>query len=421
MGLMCFVYTFNHFIRDNVFVLMLTISQLKNTYNAEQIALVLLTRLFFDTATKADVDDLIADSKINWTLLYKITRAHGVRPFIYYIIKQHNIKVPNVFEDRLQRQYDKSRRLNLQMGIATSKLIADLKAKSIMIIPYKGPVLAHNYYPDIALRESTDLDFLVDAKDVAEIEKYFIEKKYTPKTTVTNPYLKYYKKHFKDIVYRTPSEHESFSVEMHWRLMEKFSGNYPQYDFFIPNLEEYNMGGLKLYKLSPTYDMLAVVSNHFVKDMGIKFKYLVDVAAIINKEKHLINEALVFETATKYGFKKRLNIGLALTESLLGISLDKVEETTDHLKYLNVPLAFPIQLPRLYINEPGFIKRSLQLQDSNTNKLKFISKSIKYMFLPTYEDINQLKHPTGNASLLAITRPFRIIYRSIKNKKHRKL
>ena len=106
---------------------MLTIRQLKDTYNVEQIILVLLARVFFNTATKADVDDFIADNKINWTLLYKITRAHGVRPLIYYIIKHNTIKVPQVFEGRLQKQYNKSRRLNLQMGIAASKLIADLK------------------------------------------------------------------------------------------------------------------------------------------------------------------------------------------------------------------------------------------------------------------------------------------------------
>ena len=134
---------------------MLTIRQLKDTYNAEQIILVLLTRVFFNTATKADVDDFIANNKINWTLLYKITRAHGVRPLVYYIVKHFTVNVPSAFESRLQKQHNKSRRLNLQMGIAASKLIADLQEKDITIIPYKGPVLAHSYYPDIALREKT--------------------------------------------------------------------------------------------------------------------------------------------------------------------------------------------------------------------------------------------------------------------------
>jgi hypothetical protein len=166
--------------------------------------------------------------------------------------------------------------------------------------------------------------------------------------------------------------------------------------------------------------MLAVVSNHFVKDMGIKFKYLVDIAILINKDRHQLNGQVIFETATKYGFKKRLDTGLALTESLLGISLNGATVTNQHLKYLNVPLAFPLLLPRLYINEPAFIKRSLQLQDSYGHRLAFILKSIKYMFLPTYEDINGLKSPTGNASLLAITRPFRIVYRAIKSKKDNK-
>ena len=64
---------------------MLTIRQLKDTYNAEQIILVLLTRIFFNTATKADVNDFIANNKIDWTLLYKITRKKWLIHITFYL------------------------------------------------------------------------------------------------------------------------------------------------------------------------------------------------------------------------------------------------------------------------------------------------------------------------------------------------
>ncbi|NNU33232.1 hypothetical protein HK413_01890 [Mucilaginibacter sp. S1162] len=269
----------------------------------------------------------------------------------------------------------------------------------------------------MALRESTDLDFLVAQNDVDEIESYFIGNNYLAKTTVPKAYLKYYKQHFKDIVYRTPCGRGAFSVEMHWRLMEKFSGDYPSYDFFLQHLKPNALGGLKVNKLSPTYDLIAVISNHFVKDMSIKFKYMVDVACLIHKEEVLIDKQLLEETAKRYGFNKRLQIGLALTENLLGIKMgNEPGAITDVTAFLPVPLAFPLHLPRLYINEPKFIKRSLQLQDNNWNKVKFICKIISYALLPTYEDINRQGTAPKHLLRLIITRPFRLFYGTIKRK-----
>ncbi|MDB5112221.1 MAG: hypothetical protein JWR67_3335 [Mucilaginibacter sp.] len=396
---------------------MLTIQQLKENYSKEQVLLVLLTRIYFATGRETDAADFIAANQINWIRLYRITQAHGLRSFIYYVIKQHVISVDPAFENRLKKSYAITRHQNLRMGITTAKLISDFKAKDIVIIPYKGAVFAHSYYPDIALRESADVDFLVAAEAVNEIENYFIEKDYTPKTTVPKRYHNYYKRFFKDIVYRTPDGENAFSIEMHWKLMEAFSGDYPGHEYFLPHLQPYSLGGLAASKLTPTYDLLAVVSNHFVKDMAIKFKYLVDIASLINKEDASIDKKVVFETASRYGFTKKLETGLALTTDLLGISMTgrPVSKITSG-RFLNVPLAFPVHLPRLYINEPEFIKCSLQLQDNNRRRFKFISNSVLYMFLPTYADINQLKLPAYTLPFLIIIRPLRLLYLSVRSK-----
>ena len=391
---------------------MLTLQQLKNTYSNERVILVLLARLHFNTVTLPEVNDFIANHTIDWALAHKLCKAHGVRPFIYYIIKQHNISTIPAFENRLQKNYNISRYKNLRLAITTSKLINDFKEKGIKIIPYKGTVFGHSYYPDIALRESSDIDFLIDINDVKAVEDYFISNNYSPKTTIPRGYLNYYKTFFKDIVYQTPGD-DAFSVEMHWRLMEHFSGSYPGYQFFIPHLENYTLGGLHANKLSPTYDMLVVISNHFVKDMSIKFKYLVDIACLIQKENSTIDKNVVFETAVKYGFMKKLEMGLALTESLLGVSLNGTPKAAIPDTYLQVPLALPLHLPRLYINEPEFIKRSLQLQDSDAGRFKFVLKCLKYAFLPTYEDINQLKLPAYCLPFIIVARPFRLAYQKL--------
>src|ERR1700748_468123 len=115
---------------------MLTIQQLKENYNNEQVELVLIVRLHFNTCTNAEVNNFIAENKINWALLLQITKAHGLRSFVYYVVKKHTISIPAAIEKRLQKNHDLARRKNMQMAIAISKLVSDFKQKSITLIPY---------------------------------------------------------------------------------------------------------------------------------------------------------------------------------------------------------------------------------------------------------------------------------------------
>src|SRR6202012_2059360 len=99
------------------------------------------------------------------------------------------------------------------------------KASGIDAFAYKGVLFADRYYGDIALRESSDIDLLIHIKDAEKAEKHFIVNCYHPKTTVPRGWMKYYKLFFKDIVYYRPNDMNG-SLEVHWRLVDRFSGNY---------------------------------------------------------------------------------------------------------------------------------------------------------------------------------------------------
>jgi hypothetical protein len=399
---------------------MLSLKELKAHYNNEQIVLVLLARTYFDELHKPDTIAFIADNTINWPYLMKITRAHGLRSFAYYVITHHQIVVDSVFLSKLKLHYEHTRMQNLRLAVQTSRLISAFKEKGITVIPYKGVLFAQNYYADIAIRESSDIDFLVEPRHVNQIENYFIDNGYTAKISVPKSFLSYYKRFFKDIVYVTPGPANKVSVEIHWRLMERFSGAYPQFDFLLPHLKPSLIGAVAVTRLSPTYDLLAVASNHFVKDMSVKFKYLVDMAALIHKEKESLDETVIFKTANEYGFRNKMEMGLSLLNDLLGVTLlHNPKRRYNASKYIKIPLAFPLHLPRLYINEPEFIKRSMHLQDTFWLKIKLAFKLLLYVFLPTFEDINQSKLPAYLLPLLIISRPFRLFKQAVKPKKAR--
>jgi hypothetical protein len=395
---------------------MLDTQQLKSIYNNEQVLLVLLTRLYFSTAESSQAEDFIANNTINWQLFQQILRAHGMRSFIYGVVVNHQLKLDEKLELNLKKHYSNNRLKNFKQIKATVELVTELKRKRIVVIPYKGAIFAQCYYTDVALRESSDIDFMISKRDVKAVEDYFMSEQFEARTAVPRQYLNYYSNFFKDIVYYKEALVPA-SIEMHWRLVDRYAGNYPIYEFFASHLINVPVGGLTIDKLSPTYDFLAVASNHFVKDMGIKFKYMVDMACMINLEREELDLDVIIECARLYGFENKLGVGLQLVDELLGIELIGHRQQSLSNELLRTPLQYPIHLTRLYINEPAFLKRSLLLQDNTWSKVKFILRCFIYAFLPTYADINELKLPVYFLPVLIVTRPFRLIYQLMRQKK----
>jgi hypothetical protein len=395
---------------------MLNTQQLKSAFNNEQVLLLLLTRLYFSTADKAEVDTFIAEHAISWQLFLKIASAHGVRSFIYHVMVHYGITTDENLVLSLKKRYINNRLKNFKQLQAATLLINAFKERGITIIPYKGAIFSQAYYAALAQRESIDIDFLVDRKDITSIEDYLIAKSYKPITAVPRPFLNYYSWFFKDVVYNNKFVVNA-AIEMHWRMVDRYAGNYPTYQFFYPHLVNYQNGGLNIDKLSPTYDFLAVASNHFVKDMGIKFKYLIDMGCLITKERESLDIAIIGSCAKKYGFEKKLAVGMQQMSQLLGIDFLTVTQQPLPDALLTTPLQYPITLNRFYIDEPLFLKRALLLQDSFIDKVKFILRCVLYIFLPTYADINELKLPVYCLPLMMVIRPFRLVYKVLRSRK----
>jgi len=378
--------------------------------------LVLLSRLYFKTSHKSEAEAFIRESAINWQRVYKMAKAHGIRPFIYYNIVEHQIEVARQFEALLRKDYHSIRLKNLKQASVTVNLINELKKQNITLIPYKGAFFAHSYYADLALRESSDIDFFVSINDAEAIENYFTANNFKPKKAVSQKHLKFYQKLSKDIVYTSPSDdpEHAFSIEIHWRLMEKFSGDYPGYSFFSDHLQEVKFAGSVVRKLQPTYDFLAMASNHFVKDVSSKFKYLIDAACLLSTHADLDTE-LIFSTAKKYGFSRKLNTGLFLTQDILGVGLTNWQPAEGVPQtYLQTPLKFP--LVKTYLTDKSFLKHSLHLQDNRANKFKFISRVAQYTFVRSYVDVMALNLPVSSLVVYFAKAPFRLAGNLLKRK-----
>lgn len=397
---------------------MLPLTELRALYSNEQVLLILFARLYFSTAEPAEVAAFIAEQSVNWKAFYKLAREHGMRPFTWYIIDKFSLEAPAEYTATIKEGYKMTLLSNKRKLLLIEKIVKDLNELGIIVIPYKGAAFTHRYYQSAGLREIADIDLLISPADLPRIEDYFIENGYIARETVPRPFLNYYVTFFKEIVYVAPETqlNKNCAIDLHWRMTNRFAGKFAAHDFFVQHLEPAD-GQHKYPRLKPEYDLAVMLSNHFVKDMFIKFKYLVDIGCFLQKYPGLPDDHLVFQLAKKYKFEKRLEAGLVLVNQLLGVlpdskfALEKSPEV-----FLKTPLSPKLVLPRLQYNEPVFVKRAIGLQDNLFQKFKFITRCAFYSFIPTYIDINECKLPAYALPILFITRPFRLIFNSGKLK-----
>jgi hypothetical protein len=365
-----------------------SIADLKNIYDNQQLLIILISRLYFKKAVKEDIAQFTRDHEIDPQKFCRLARLHGISPFIYHVITTNNIEIPQQALQVLKKRYlDNYARCMEQLSIS-SELQATLSGKNITVIPYKGVGFSYNYYGDIGLRESSDMDFIIDEKEADAIEQHLIDIGFTPKTTVPVAYRKYYRRNFKDISYSAPARTKAngFSAEMHWRLLNAHYGGYVTYDFFKQGLKEQQISGLVFFSLKPHYDFLAVASNHFVKDLATRFKYIIDIACLLDSKGNEIDQDSFRSVTRQYGFEKRMEHGLFLVEALLGKQLPhfvfKHEFSGRHLCN-----TLEYRLVKIKISGAAFLKRSLRLQDNNLSKWKFLLRCMYYYTLPLASDI----------------------------------
>lgn len=394
---------------------MYTRSELKKIFPAEEILVVLLCRLWFKKSEKKEVLDHITAADINFNRLYEIISVHGIRPFIYKVITDNQLVFDINFTAKLKDHFAINNVHSFEKLLWLKNITEKFRSEGIHVIPLKGVLFATEYYGHIALRESSDIDFLVSRDDVQRIERIINEYGFKEKMTAPAGFMKYYKKHFKEVVYVIPSDQRlrGYTLEIHWRLLNKYMGQFPSWDFFKKAMTTFSVDQLHFEKLTPHYDFLTLISNHFVKDLSVKFKYLIDVACLIRQHDKSIDTEALCKLAAEHHCTKKVELGLSLTKKLLGVELKNWKVNTSFPdKYSRDVLRVPLVLKRFLILNATFMRRSLALQDNNKQKLLFLYRCFGYMMLPTHNDIRFFKKLP--LFMLFALRPFRLIGKQLR-------
>lgn len=157
--------------------------------------------------------DAILKETLNQEYLFNLAVANGTLPLLYAALSQHQqFEMSPYFKDESTFIAQK----NFFMSAQLLHIIFKLREQNIEVIPLKGAVLAQHAYNNGALRPYSDIDILVQEKDLLRVADFLISLGYVNQEAILMLSHPFILKKFSDISFVHPVHHTI--IELHWKL-----------------------------------------------------------------------------------------------------------------------------------------------------------------------------------------------------------
>lgn len=393
---------------------MIPIKEIAVKYGRPMAIVVQCCRVYFKTASMEELNELIGDAEVDWNKVASTAHIHWIKPVVFRVLLD-GATIPADFKDKFKRELQLTTIKALNTAKETERLILLLREAGVRAIPYKGVAFSKQFYGDIAMRESSDIDLIIDPIDLPKAISVL------NKEGLANPYHSEYErighndyiKNYKDYTLDGETElKERLHLELHWKML----GNYlalpnEELYFKLNNLEKSTIASTTIDLLSKEEHARATLLHHIfqdrigylktIVDIGISLKQLSDIDAVLK------NKA-VYEIETDYCFN--------VIEDIIGIfikegnkkynrKLNDIILNSEYEKSSNNKI--PI------ISSVVYYFKSLSVTSSfYKNHLKgsiYILNSISSFIKPSSLEVQLIQLPKYLYFLYFIIRPFRLI------------
>ena len=388
------------------------ISAIADQYGVAMAIVIQTCRVHFGTASIHDLNQLLSTAPEAHTRVALLSRLHRIRPVVYRVLLEANI--PASAKEQLKNELHAITLHNFAIAQETQRIVNQLQAHDIVVIPYKGVAFSSEFYGDISMRESSDIDLIINPNDIDKILPILIEDGYECHYAKSLARIDRNKllEQQKDICFDKKSE-PRFHVEFHWRITHP--------NFLMPKpTGEFIILGKERFKLEKVEHFRAVVLHHWAHD-GLEYlKTVVDLAQAYQN----LNKTDIVHYLTKENTNNGLNIVLELVNQIFAIeTLTKNKLNKDEKKLFNQILKFNLESKAGKIKGTTTILLIKQYYRYYTNQLRFISgifKKLKFtirfwvgLLSPKQGDIDVIGLPKYLQLLYVLVRPFRLLFRAM--------
>ena len=281
----------------------------------ERELMLLLGRVEITESCRERISTLLPTG-VNVERFLEICDRHSVGPLaVRQLLREAEIpsELLETFEHLLGERAKRSRQLADEM----LRVVGFLEQEGIPVVPYKGPVLGHLLYEDMALRPCIDLDFLVRRSDSQRAKSLLLRQGYRAVRELTPCQEQAVAR--ADIHHELLRENPEIAVDLHWQLMPDYACIRFDSDALLAHASKISLRGVTVRTFRPE-DQVLILSAHTAKHFGERFLWINDLAQLIRTTPQ-IDWRWVGSEAQRLGIQRIFRVCLRLVERLLDTDL----------------------------------------------------------------------------------------------------
>jgi putative nucleotidyltransferase-like protein len=252
--------------------------------------------------------------RLDWDYLLRMLLAHGVMPLFHRnVAAVFPETLPKAVIDQTREYFRTHVQRNLFLTGELLRLLRLLTEHGIAALPYKGPVLAASVYGDVSLRDFSDLDILVQKKDILKSRELLISEGYRPRVPLTadQQVARLRSRNRKDFAFISEG---SVKVELHWEIAGL--ALFPlEARRLWERVEHLPLGGTTVLNVAAE-DLLLILCVHGAKHFFKRVEWICDIAELLAANPAIRWERVI-EQATRLRTRRMLFLGLILANQLL--------------------------------------------------------------------------------------------------------
>jgi len=259
----------------------------------------------------------LCKSALNWEALLESADHHGISPLLYWHLREQiSQTTPPVPMQLLKARFENNAHRNLFLTGELLKVLNAFEEANIRVLAYKGPVQAALLYGNVALREMSDLDLLIEPTTFLAARKLLLGLGCRPALTLTP----------KQEASRLRSDCESEFVspdrtvclDLHWNIAPPHMGQRFYFDDLWERRGTLLLGGRSLATFSAE-DMAVILAVHGGKHLWERLCWLSDFAKCLQAPN--LDWAILRTRARAARAERMLLLALSLAQAMIDVQL----------------------------------------------------------------------------------------------------
>ena len=254
---------------------------------------------------------------LNWEVLLESADRHGISPLLYWHLREQiSQTAPSAPMELLRARFEKNAYRNLFLTGELLKVLDAFKDANIRVLAYKGPVQAALLYGNLALREISDLDLLIDPATFPAARKLVLGLGFRPALTLTPKQEA--SRLRSDCEYEFVGPDGTICLDLHWNIAPPHMGQCFYFDDLWQRRGTLLLGGRSLATFSAE-DLVVILAVHGGKHLWERLCWLSDFAKCLQAPN--LDWAILRTRARAARAENMLLLALSLAQGVMGVQL----------------------------------------------------------------------------------------------------